>query len=189
MLTQEEITKYRSRTHALLLYPDDLSHQNAIEKITQSYDYALVLHNRDVVPESGELKKAHYHVIIRFSNQQWNSKLCKDLGITMNYCREVKNFDNALMYLMHYNDSDKAQYSIDEIKGNLKSRLKERISSINKSEGEKVVELFDYIDSNDKFISVKEFATFCAKNGYWSEFRRSATIFLKVLDEHNSTIS
>lgn len=176
--------KYRSRVHMLLLYPDNELHCQAVEKIKQSYDYAMILHNRDVTSE-GELKKEHWHIVLRFNQAVWSSAICKDLGIEQNYIENVKRFDNAIQYLIHYNDSDKAQYNVDEVLGNLKQRLVESINKVEKSEGEKVLELIEYIENQDNRISIKQFASYCAANGCWSEFRRSATIFIKIIDEHN----
>ena len=188
--------KYRSRVHMLLLYPDCESHVKAVEKIQQSYDYALILHDKDYFTDedekknaehvSGLLKKEHWHVVVRFNQAKWSSAICSELGIEHNYIENVNRFDNALQYLIHYNDSDKAQYSIDEVKGNLKQKLVESINKVEKSEGEKVVELIEYIEKQDYKISIKAFANYCASQGYWSEFRRSATIFIKIIDEHNS---
>lgn len=184
--------KYRSRVHMLLLYPDNVQHCQAVEKIKQSYDYAMILHNRDYFSEGdnqGELKKEHWHVVLRFNQAVWSSAICKELGIEENYIENVKRFDNALQYLIHYNDSDKAQYTVDEVVGNLKQKLIESINKVEKSEGEKVVELIEYIESRkDEYITIKSFASYCATNGYWAEFRRSASIFLKVIDEHNSAV-
>lgn len=187
--------KYRSRVHMLLLYPDNEQHCKAVEKIQQSYDYALCLHNRDYWTEedekknpdrvSGEVKKEHWHIVLRFNQAVWSTAICKELGLEHNYIENVKRFDNAIQYLIHYNDNDKAQYSIDEVKGNLKQKLIESINKIEKSEGEKVVELIDYIEKYDGRISIKKFASFCAEQGYWAEFRRSATIFIKIIEEHN----
>jgi len=181
--------KYRSRTHMLLLYPDNEQHCKAVEKIKQSYDYAMILHNRDYFTDgenAGELKKEHWHIVLRFKDGVWSSAICKDLGIEHNYIEEVKKFDNALMYLIHYNDKEKALYTIDEVQGNLKKRLAEIINKIEKSEGEKVFELIEHIEQQDKIITIKDFASYCAQNGYWSEFRRSATIFIKIIEEHNN---
>lgn len=190
--------KYRSRVHMLLLYPEDKTHQAAVKKIEQSYDYAMILHDKDFFTEedeknnpehvSGLLKKEHWHIVLRFNQAVWSSAVCKDLGIEHNYIENVKRFDNAIQYLIHYNDSEKAQYSPDEVKGNLKNKLLESINKIEKSEGEKVSELIDYIDKQEHVISFRNFASYCATNGYWSEFRRSATIFIKIIDEHNSLI-
>ena len=176
--------KYRSRVHMLLLYPDNVQHCQAVEKIKQSYDYAMVLHNRDVTAE-GEVKKEHWHIVLRFKQAVWSSAICKELGIEDKFIENVKKFDNAIQYLIHYNDSDKSQYTVDEVTGNLKQRLVESINKVEKSEGEKVLDLIEYIESQEQRITIKQFASYCAQNGCWSEFRRSATIFIKIIDEHN----
>lgn len=184
--------KYRARLHQLLLYPEDNSHCQALEKIMKSYDYAMILHDKDYYTEGdnvGELKKPHWHIILRFKQAVWSSAVCKELGIEQNYIEQVRKFDNALQYLIHYNDSNKAQYNINEVQGTLKPRLVESINKGEKSEGEKVLELIDYIERQESKISIKQFASYCAQNGCWSEFRRSATIFIKIIDEHNSFLN
>ena len=190
------ISKYRSRTHMLLLYPEDLTHLNAIEKIKQSYDYALILHDKDIFTvedetknqehKAGTYKKAHYHIIIRFNQAKWNTAISNELGIDLNYIEEVKNFNNALMYLIHYNDTDKTQYEINEVQGNLRNRLIETINKNEKNEGEKVADLIQFIKNHDSIITVTDFAEYCALNGYWAEFRRSGAIFCKIIEEHNN---
>lgn len=188
--------KYRARVHMILLYPDNESHVEVLSKITKSYDYAGITHDRDIWsaddekknPEhkQGELKKEHIHIVLRTPNATWNTAICKELGLEEKFCEQVKNIDRALQYLLHYNEPDKTQYSIDDVYGSLRTKLIESIKKNEKSEGEKVVELIEYIETQTTPISIKQFAGYCAKNGYWSEFRRSATIFLKVIDEHNS---
>lgn len=187
--------KYRSRVHMLLLYPDDPAHAEALNKIPQSYDCAYILHDKDTFtdedekknPEhkSGQLKKPHYHVVLRFAQATWSTAVCKALGIKHNYIEDCKRFDNALQYLIHYNDQDKAQYDISEVKGNLRTKLQESINKTEKSEGEKVSELIAFIKEYDGKLTVTEFAEYCALNGYWSEFRRSGAIFCKIIDEQN----
>ena len=181
MLSQEE--KYRDRKFCLLLYPEDKSHCDALEKIKQSYDCAYILHDKDV-DSDGVIKKAHWHVVLRFNNQKWDTAIAKDLGIARNYVQKCGNFDNALAYLIHMNDNDKYQYSLTDVKGNLSYKLKEIVNSLSKTEGEKVCDLIGFIEENE-YLTVKELSLYCAKNGYWSEFRRGASIFLKILEEHN----
>ena len=188
--------KYRSRTHMLLLYPDNIEHLSVIERIKKSYDYAIVLHDRDTWTDADELKnpehkagtvkKPHYHCVIRFNQAKWNTAISSELSLDVRFIEETKKFDNALEYLMHRNDSDKVQYSIDEVCGPLVTKLREIISKTDKSEGEKVVELIQYIRDLNCKLSVIDFAEFCALNGYWSEFRRSGSIFCRIIDENNS---
>ena len=51
-----------------------------------------------------------------------------------------------------------------------------------------MVELIQFIRQLEKILSITEFAEHCAKNGYWSEFRRSGAIFVKIIEEHNQSI-
>lgn len=187
--------KYRSRVHMILLYPDNESHLDVLDKISKSYDYAACKHDRDWWTEedekkdpkhkAGELKKEHFHIVLRTANATWNTALCKDLGLEERFCEQAKNVDNALQYLIHYNDTDKAKYETDEVFGNMKSKLMESINKVEKSEGEKVVELIAWIEEYRGRLTVSEFAKYCAANGYWAEFRRSGAIFCKIIDEHN----
>lgn len=180
---------FRNRVMLFLFYPEDITHMNAFEYIKNNYDYASILHDKDVT-EDGEIKKEHYHVAVRFEGDaRWASAVCKELGIKENYCQEIRGLDRTLQYLIHYNDSDKAQYDIELVQGPLKTKLIESINKIGKGESEKVVELIQFIEESNKPISVTEFASFCAKNGYWAEFRRSGSIFCKMLEEHNYYVS
>lgn len=172
---------------SLLLYPEDEMHQKAFEYIKQNYDYCGILHDKDVT-EDGEIKKAHWHIILRFKNANWNSSICKELGIELNYTEQIRNFDNAMMYLIHYNDSDKTQYDISEVFGTFKNRLNEILANQNKSEGEKVTDLINYIEEYDEHLTISHFSKWCAQNGYWAEFRRAGAIICKIIEEHNQRI-
>ena len=183
-MAENRSENYRDRIHSILLYPDNEKHNRAYEIITKSYDYASILHDKDI-HENGEKKKPHIHVVVRFGQARWASAVCKELGIEENYIEKTRNFVNALMYLIHYNDPDKAQYDICEVNGPLKNRLQQEIAKVDKTESEKVIELFDFIDSIAEPISCMEFCRYCSSMGYWSEFRRSGIIFMRLLEEHN----
>ncbi len=174
---------FRSRNMGLLLYPEDPSHEKAIELI-KVYDYAMILHDKDI-DEDGVIKKAHHHVVLRAKNAIWQTALAKELGITPNYIQQIRNEEAALEYLIHFNEEDKHQYDIECVKGPLKRKLIEYVNKDGKSEGEKVQELIDYIESQKKVITITEFASYCAKSGYWDVFRRSAGIYTNIIREHN----
>lgn len=180
--------KYRARVHMLLLYPDCEPHVKAIEIIKKSYDYAMILHDKDS-DENGELKKPHYHVVLRFNQAVWNTSIIKELGIEPNYIEKVGNVNNALEYLVHYNEPNKYRYDLTEVQGTLRTKLAESIAKSEKSEGEKVVELIDFIEQQTEKISLKAFARHCATTGYWAEFRRSGAIFINIINEHNERIA
>lgn len=181
--------KYRSRKHALLLYPDDSTHVHALEKIKTSYGYLAILHDKDLT-EKGEKKKSHYHVVVNYKNATWNSAVSKDFGISENYIQQVRNEEAILEYLIHANEEGKYQYQLEEVFGskNLKEKLVKLIENEQVSEGDKVIELIEFIENADKYISVTSFAKYCARAGRWDIFRRSGSIFIKMIDEKNKNV-
>lgn len=185
----EIMKKYRSRRHCLLLYPEDPLHQSALEKIKNDYNYAYILHDKDCDNDTGEVKKSHYHVIVEYPNAKWNSAVANDLGITENYIQQCGNYELALEYLIHYNDIDKYQYDIDEVHGTLKKKLQRLLKNDGKDEIERIDELLTFINESKKNISYLEFSKFCVEVGKWDVYRRSAIIFIKMIDEHNYYIS
>lgn len=175
---------YRSRTFGLLLYPDDPSHVLALEEV-KTFEHAYINHNKDL-DEQGKVKKEHWHVVLTVKNAIWANALSKQLGIRMNYIQQIRNFESSLEYLLHLNEEEeKHHYDIDEVKGPLKKRLIMLMNKGDKTEGEKVIELLDHIQSQGSQIRISQFARDCALLGYWDVFRRSATIYLKIIEEHN----
>lgn len=83
MEEKKENIKFRARNFNLVLYPEDETHTKAIEYIERNYDYAIILHDRDC-NEYGEIKKEHYHIVLRFKNAKWNTALAEELKITVN---------------------------------------------------------------------------------------------------------
>ena len=178
---------FRSRAMCLMLYEEDETHRKAMDIIAESgYNYACICHDADVEDDGVTVKKPHYHYVIRFRNGQWSSALASDLGIKHNYIQKCKSVDYALLYLIHFNDMNKFQYDVDDVQGNLKARLSELVNMNEKGECEKVNDLIAYIDNSIGLIRTKDFSKFCADNGYWAEYRRSASIFHRIIDEHNS---
>ena len=178
--------KYRSRKHCLLLYPlEDETHKKAIEYIKLNFDYALIVHDKDYFNDTGEIKKAHTHVVLSCDNAKWNTALATELGISSNYIQQCRNYENALNYLIHYNDDTKYQYNINEVKGNLKQKLEKILNNDNKDENEKSIELVKYIENYNGVISISKFAIHTAEIGMWDVFRRASIIYLKLIEEHN----
>lgn len=184
-MKKKDIEKFRAKSFNLVLYPEDESHVKALERIKSTYDYAYILHDMDT-DDNGEIKKEHWHVVIRFTNARWNTALAKDLGITPNYIEESQSFKKSLLYLIHYYEPEKYQYSIDCVYGPLKKVLQSYIINEGKTEGEKVLEIFEEIDNIDDCVDFRLFVKHVAKMGYWDTLRRSSSLILRYLDCHNN---
>ena len=183
----------------LLLYPDDPSHMKALDIIrdpANNYQYAAIAHDGDMWTEedekenpahkAGEFKKIHFHVILRFTSAVWNTSICKDLGIELNYCLETEfKIDDLLLYLLHYNNNDKTPYDVTQVEGPLKVRLEELLKKHEKTEGETGLDIITYIEDSKGHISYINLVKWAAANGYWAELRRGGTLFIKCVEENN----
>ena len=180
---------YRSKKHLLLLYPDCAEHVVAFEKLKATYDHIGVLHDKDT-DDSGFLKKAHLHIIIVTKNATWNTALAKDLGITVNYIERVRSEEAACQYLIHNNEETKYHYDKNELFGTPQAlkMFDKVIEQGEVSEGEKVVELIEIIEGSEKPLTMAAFARYCASNNRWDIFRRSASIFIKMIEEQNQKL-
>lgn len=177
--------KFRSRRFCLLLYTsEDDTHIKALDYIKNNYEnYAYIVHDKDINKDN-ELKKAHTHIVLEFNNARWSSSLAEELGITPNYIQNCKNFEKALDYLIHFNDDTKYQYDINEVKGSLKKQLIKQMNSFNKDENEIVKEIIEMINNSD-LIDISTFVKVMCDLGYYSYFRRSLSLFLRLIDIHN----
>lgn len=180
----------KSRCFNLLLYPlEDVTHKNALEKISHSYKYAYIIHDKDVDEDTGEIKKSHVHCVLQFSNARSIDGLAKEINIESNYIEKTNDLDNSLLYLIHYNDIDKHQYSIDEVEGNLKNKLQSAIFKTKRvDENSSIASMIDFMDSCKNFITYRDFTMWCISNGIWSDYRRAGNIINKLIEEHNRNI-
>ena len=170
---KEEKFKY----FTLVLYPEDSTHVELLNYLSNTYTCKYILHDKDknIV---GELKKAHWHIVWQTPSPRSVTSLKKELNVE--YLESVRTQKQMLAYLIHANDSNKYQYSVTELKGDL--------SIESDTEDNNILLILDFIESSDVEITVKELNYFCAKNGLWSHYRRSSYIFIKTLEEHNKNI-
>ena len=141
--------KYRDRKFVAVLYPDDPSHVEAIEKLMSGgYNFAAILHDSDVYEDGenkGELKKPHWHIVLRFKNAVWNTAIAKELSITPNYLEACKDVDAALVYLVHYGNPEKFQYEYEAVFGPLKLKLATLLADTD--EGTRILNIVDIVES------------------------------------------
>lgn len=175
----------KAYTFGLILYKDSLSYDydKVIKYIEKNWDnYAYIEHKPDY-----EEKKEHTHVLVHFNNKRFNTAIAKELGIGANYIQKV-NFVPYLRYLIHFDDEDKIQYSVSDVKGTLQSKLKDIISKTDKSETEQVSIICDYIFEYESYLYHSILIQFVLKMGCYSAYRRNFVMFDKLLLEHNKNV-
>ena len=201
-MTKEQIlNSKKDRKFCILLYPDSESYnyKDVVEKIRLHYDYALITHDEDLWTEedeaknpehkAGTLKKAHVHVVMRWSqgSGRYRKGLAKELGIPYNFIEPADKLDDALTYLIHFNHHDKHQYMIEEVEGNLVSRLSELInfSADGREEGESMMDLIEFISDYDGVLTTSEFMKYVIKTKQMNIYKKYSYAYHRMLDEHN----
>lgn len=176
----------RSINWALVLYPsEDPTHKLALDYIINNYQkYAYIKHDNDIL-DTGELKKEHYHIIISFNNYRWRNAIAEELNITPNYLEKIRNLENSLKYLIHFNNSDKYQYDVEDVQGTLKQKLIGYLNTTDKSESDKVIELLDFLESQKGYVRLSDFLRYVCSINMYDIYRRSASTFIRLLEEHN----
>ena len=188
--------KVRSRLWCVLLYPDDDSHLKALDIIRSSYSYVCILHNKDTWTEEdelnnpehkfGDLKKPHFHIIIKFAQARWNTSISSELGITPNYLEPCRSFKNAGVYLVHSGIDDKHQYDISELEGSLVPDVVKALDP--RSENERIILLLSLIDDMG-WITYRKLLDVALQHDLYSDVRRMGFILSRVIDEHNSALA
>lgn len=108
------------RVFSGVVYPDSESYNcvQVLETLKSKFkEWAYCLHDSDVNDE-GELKKPHIHWVGR-GDPRTLSAVAKFLGLKENEVELGKNFKALIQYLIHLNNHEKAQYSIEDVVSNI----------------------------------------------------------------------
>lgn len=109
----------RSKVWAGIVYPDSAP-EDWIEKLKEQMVDAYVspLHDKDCDPD-GEIKKAHWHVILMFGSLKTADQakeVMRAFGCTVEPVK-VNNTRSYARYLCHLDNPEKYQYSTDDVIG------------------------------------------------------------------------
>lgn len=188
----------RSKNFLIELYPDNAEHMAVFEKLSKSYNIVGILHNRDVynkerkneageiVNEIGELKKAHYHIIVSFENQRYLNAVADEIGLENRFLEKPNSFKVIARYLIHLDDEDKAQYTLDELFGSAEMIAKVKsCCTADKSDTYIVNELLAILDSFDSYVDSAAMIRIALEMGYISKYNRYRWLFNDLLYSHN----
>ena len=173
----------RSRCYALILYKDslDYDYNKVLEYIEQNVSkYAYIEHKAEK-----EESKEHTHVLLYFNNKKYLSSLSKELCISSNYI-QVASLKPYLKYLIHYDNEDKIQYTLDAVNGPLRYELEELITD-KQTEQEDFLFLYDFIVMYDGKLDFTTFTKYALKKNMYSCYRRNVNSFRIIINEHNGS--
>lgn len=182
-------TKYRSRNFVAVLYPEDPTHASALDKLkSNGYSFAAILHDKDVYEDGehqGELKKPHWHVVLKFKNAVWNTSIAKELGVGSNYLETCKSLDDALLYLVHFGyENRKHEYNLEEVFGPLQTRLAYLLAD--DDESTRALNIYEMISSKEGKVTYTQIFVEACKAGLYADFRRMGSGVTALINDHNT---
>lgn len=135
-------------------------------------------------PEDDE-KMPHYHILIKLENATTIESISKKTGVPVHKIQYVKNIRAMCRYLIHLDDTDKIQYSLEDVHV---SKLFERKFKKNfeelKTEEEIIQDIYFWLD-NSHFESysekVRNLLIFVNFNCYDTIYKRYRYEFLDYL--------
>lgn len=139
----------KKRNWSFLVYPESAP-SDWVDVLRNAQVPACIspLHDKDVF-ETGEVKKAHYHVLVCFPGPTtYNnvSQLCESLHTQ--HPEPVGSIRALYEYMWHKNDPDKAQYDPDEIKAINGFRIDDYATLTKKEIQALKLDIMDYIQSH-----------------------------------------
>lgn len=183
--------KKRYYNFTLVIYEDDENFKDQMESIKQTQEAIWIRHDQDVNEETGELKKPHYHVVIKLKTNCTISALAKNLNVQENMIEPVKkSLNGCLKYLIHYGDDKKYNYDKEDVQSNndkLKTRFLDLVAK-DTPEVEKIMTIQEFIDTFPDFIKISTLSKYAQKNNIWDAFRRNYAIIKDLANEHNAKL-
>lgn len=175
----------------LILYPDNKEHNLAIlQLLSDDFPAVGIIHDKDVYTSdsenhmAGELKKKHWHFVLRFSNARFLSSVAKSLGIEERFIQKSNSFVDAVQYLTHINDPDKFQYNSSELKGSFVSEALKVLD--NRPIEKKVSSILNFIDNHRGKLTTKQLVQWCCDNNLYSVCKSAGWLIRDCVTEHNT---
>ena len=132
---------------------------NEIYELVKGTDciYRMINHNKDTFEETGELKKEHTHIVLSFKNQRTGKRIYNFLDLEHNaYVEPCRSLRQSIRYLIHADDENKANYSLEDIIHNDK-RIEQYFTE-EESDTEKILNIYnDAVNYLTNKITLKQF--------------------------------
>lgn len=175
------------RHFTIVLYPDDPQFDAYLDNLGSSFNFLCVLHDKDL-DDDGNYKKQHLHVYFESpnSNPVRLSTVCNKIGVDHGV-EIVKRKRRFLRYLLHMDEPNKTQYSVDAVQGyNSDVLFSDFLSAVSDvSEDSYMTDIIDLLNSIDRFIELDEFIVLLCSHKLYAPFRRSGWIGRELLGNHN----
>lgn len=146
------------------LYPES-AEEGWLKRLKESgLEYFAIIHDKDVTA-TGEIKKTHVHIAVRFAHAVDRSEAVMVLGAIGVLDASVQYRDNwraVARYMCHLDDPDKYQYDTSDV---LQGGGADYYTAIHRGSDKYrvIADMQDYVDDNN-ICSFKRFMDYCRHN-------------------------
>lgn len=169
----------KDRKFAFVVYPDSTSYDcNAVlAELQHLPQWSYILHDRDIDWETGELKKPHYHCLVKVPSPVLRSVIANKVGLPPEDIQLISSYKKYARYLIHADDADKVQYSPDDVSANWD------YNSVIDLSGDRLAQkIAIFLVNNPRCTQIELFA-YCCENGLYAEYRRAYKLFADLRQE------
>ena len=194
----------RVRAFKGVFYPDSdtYDYSDVMQKISSFGSALFILHDKDLNDE-GEVKKAHYHFVVRWTSGTalYRSSIANLSGLSKmdvipiygKYDSDQGNsLEQSLLYLTHRNYPEKVQYSDSDlllsydsglVLYNLyKGFLNDKVVTL---DSDALQQIRDFIVNQDFRVTSTALLDFLIRNDFLAVYRRYYHLISNIQREHN----
>lgn len=177
-----------NRYYCAILYKEDENFKKYFNNIIKNYEEVTYIeHNRDINEETGEIKKPHIHILFKVGeNARHLNSIAREIEIKENYLQGC-NKKAMLQYLIHLNNAEKTQYSVEEVQGELKNELV-KILLKREPEENKYKIIIDNIKQGS-INSIKDLIQYGIENQCMTEIKKAQLLLIKAIEENKKNLN
>ena len=160
-----------------IAYPDSCEDIQSIIRGLGCDTYAYITHDKDINPDTGELKKPHYHVYLEWENAHHFSVVAKAFNIAENNIEKCKSKKGAIRYLLHMDEGEeKYKYDTRDIISN-NINLNKYFGDTNECiKAQQIIEII----LNNRGAPFSYIVSECCERGLFDVLRRGNVLFLQI---------
>lgn len=159
----------RTRTWTFILYPESAP-KDWLEQLNDMHIQFVVspLHDRDAEPgtEGKELKKAHYHILLKFGTKKSFDQICEITNqLNCPIPKRILSFETMVRYLCHLDHPHKFQYDTIEIRAFGGIDVNEYLKPLSAKRHMYIREMIDFIEECN-IIEFRDLFWYARNNRY-----------------------
>ena len=147
----------------------DISPEEWVKEVTDQWEEvfedaehgAYIVHDKDILPKTGDPKPVHIHGVLKFKNARYVGSTMEALGLSrVENCQRPKAYAGAYRYLTHITEDaiqdQKHIYSVDEVKVFGKKSYIELIQRASSPKADEKAEALEYVEECHALIQEGE---------------------------------